>query len=80
MGFWNAVLFKAQNCCLLWYIPTWFVFGVVKTNSMGVIGQKLIKPKQAQYTLKFIIQFGPIRVIVIILPISTYIPTVMSIK
>lgn len=50
MGFWNAVLFIAQNCCLFRYIPIWYMFGVVKAksifNSSDLIDQNLIKPKQ----------------------------------
>lgn len=52
MGFWNAVLFIAQNCCLFRYIPIWYVFGVVKANTSDVIDPKLIKPKQVLYILK----------------------------
>lgn len=61
MGFWNAVLFIAQNCCLFRYIPIWYVFGVVKANSSDLIDPKLIKPKQVLYILKGFNRFGQIR-------------------
>lgn len=63
MGFWNAVLFIAQNFCLFRYIPfpIWYVFGVVKADSSDVIDPILIKPKQVLYILKCFNQFGQIR-------------------